>query len=278
VVNEAEFRRDLPAILEAMDQPSIDGVNTWFVAKAAREAGLKVALSGLGGDELLAGYPSFEDVPRWVRWLGWTGAIPGLGRIGRECLKAAGIARRQPKATGLFEYGASYPGAYMLRRGLLLPHELNTVLDRETARIGLRRLNPLKRLKQSMTPKPANPIARVAALESANYMRNQLLRDADWAGMAHGLEIRTPLVDFELARSVAPLLNCVSHGAGKAALAKAPSVRLTDAIVKRPKTGFIVPVGRWMASLDRAHPASLGQSSRALAQRVIAAPGFACVS
>ena len=59
------FERDLPAIFDAMDQPSIDGVNTWFVAKAAKESGLKVALSGLGGDELLAGYPSFTDLPRW---------------------------------------------------------------------------------------------------------------------------------------------------------------------------------------------------------------------
>ena len=66
-VSEQEFRDDLPAILDAMDQPSIDGVNTWFVSKAAKEAGLKVAISGLGGDELLAGYPSFVEVPRWRR-------------------------------------------------------------------------------------------------------------------------------------------------------------------------------------------------------------------
>src|SRR5260370_10323694 len=55
-----------------MDQPSIDGINTWFVSKAARELGLKAAISGLGGDELFGGYPSFVDIPRWVRW----GALP----------------------------------------------------------------------------------------------------------------------------------------------------------------------------------------------------------
>ena len=79
MVGEREFRDDLPAILDAMDQPSIDGINTWFVAKATREAGLKVALSGLGGDELLAGYPGFRDIPRWVSWMRVPGAIPGLG-------------------------------------------------------------------------------------------------------------------------------------------------------------------------------------------------------
>src|SRR5262249_10540358 len=67
VVTESEFCKDLPQILEAMDQPTIDGLNTWFVSKAARELGLKVAISGLGGDELFGGYPSFRDVPLWAR-------------------------------------------------------------------------------------------------------------------------------------------------------------------------------------------------------------------
>src|SRR5262249_40418277 len=62
-VTEQEFRDDLPKILDAMDQPTIDGLNTWFVSKAAHELGLKVAISGLGGDELFGGYPSFRDVP-----------------------------------------------------------------------------------------------------------------------------------------------------------------------------------------------------------------------
>ena len=98
-VGEREFRDDLPAILEAMDQPSIDGVNTWFVAKAAREAGLKVALSGLGGDELLAGYPSFVDLPRWRRRFGPFAAIPGVGRLARMLIGAfaPGFARSGPR-------------------------------------------------------------------------------------------------------------------------------------------------------------------------------------
>src|SRR5207244_1705521 len=122
-VDEREFREDLPAIIDAMDQPSIDGVNTWFVAKAAKEAGLKVALSGLGGDELLAGYPSFTDVPRWRHCFGPLAAVPGLGRMARPLLRALapGLARRAPKALGLLEYGHSWAGAYLLRRGLFLP-------------------------------------------------------------------------------------------------------------------------------------------------------------
>src|SRR6185312_2846650 len=99
-ISQREFQDDLPCILEAMDQPSIDGLNTWFVAKAARELGLKVALSGLGGDELLAGYPSFGDIPRWRRNYGALASIPCLGRITRALVQALlpSVARRQPKA------------------------------------------------------------------------------------------------------------------------------------------------------------------------------------
>src|SRR5262249_426135 len=87
-VDERAFHDGLPALVEAMDQPSIVGVNTWCVAKAAKEAGLKVALSGLGGDELLAGYPSFVDMPRWRRLLGPFAAVPGLGRLARPLICA----------------------------------------------------------------------------------------------------------------------------------------------------------------------------------------------
>src|SRR6516162_911333 len=143
-VGEREFREDLPAIIEAMDQPSIDGINSWFVAKAAKEAGLKVALSGLGGDELLAGYPSFTDLPRWRRVFRAPAAVPGLGRGARLLIRALapGFARETPKALGLLEYARSWAGAYMLRRGLFLPYELNEVMDPDLAREGLRRLKP----------------------------------------------------------------------------------------------------------------------------------------
>ena len=98
-VGKKEFDDDLPAIFEAMDQPSIDGVNNWFVSKAAKEAGLKVALSGLGGDELLAGYPSFLDLPRWRRRFGPLAAVPGLGRLARRLAStfAPRFAARQSK-------------------------------------------------------------------------------------------------------------------------------------------------------------------------------------
>src|SRR4029077_15422095 len=204
-VGQQEFVQDLPEILEAMDQPSIDGVNTWFVSKAAKEAGLKVAISGLGGDELLGGYPSFLDLPRWRHRFGLLAAVPGLGLLARKVIGgvAPGFSRKRPKALGVLEHSATWAGTYLLRRGLFLPNELPDVMDAEIAREGLRRLKPLRCLAASLTPDPSSDVARVCVLESAHYMRNQLLRDADWAGMAHSLEIRVPLVDFTLLGALA---------------------------------------------------------------------------
>jgi asparagine synthase (glutamine-hydrolysing) len=247
-LSEKEFVEDLPQILEAMDQPSIDGVNVWFVSKAAKEAGLKVAISGLGGDELLGGYPSFLDLPRWRRRFGLLASVPGLGLLARKFIGgvAPGFSRARPKALGVLEYSGTWAGTYLLRRGLFLPNELPDVMDAEIAREGLRRLKPLRRVAASLTPDPSSDVARVCALESAHYLRNQLLRDADWAGMAHGLEIRVPLVDFTLLGALARAIPALTLGAGKAALAEAPVVPLPNEILTRSKSGFSVPTGDWM--------------------------------
>jgi asparagine synthase (glutamine-hydrolysing) len=264
-VSEQEFHDDLPRIFDAMDQPSIDGVNTWFVSKAAKEAGLKVALSGLGGDELLAGYPSFRDIPRWRARYGALAAIPFAGRIARKfaIAFAPSFVQRQPKVVGTLEHAASWSGTYLLRRGLFLPHELPALLGDEVAREGLRRLRYAQIIRAQLTPDPGSNIARVGVLESSNYMRNQLLRDADWAGMAHSLEIRVPLVDWQLVTALAPTLAALSPGMGKAALALAPRVPLPEVVRMRAKTGFVVPTGNWMRHAASPAPLpTMGQASR----------------
>jgi asparagine synthase (glutamine-hydrolysing) len=267
-VNEREFIDDLPAILDAMDQPSIDGINAWFVAKAAREVGLKVAISGLGGDEIFAGYPSFVDVPR-LRRLGSNTILPGLGRLARLIMQAfpSSAVTARPKVRGLLEYSGSWAGAYLLRRGLFLPHELFEVMERDFAREGLRRLKPLRQLAGSLTPDPGSDIARVCALESAHYMRNQLLRDADWAGMTHGVEIRVPLVDLELLKSLAPVVARFTRGAGKAALAQAPSIALPEEVVSRSKTGFVVPTGAWISAACKSEPGGVREPKGLVSRR-----------
>jgi len=268
-VSEREFQEDLPAIFDAMDQPSIDGVNTWFVSKAAKEAGLKVAISGLGGDELLAGYPSFVTVPRWRRRFGPLSALPGLGFLSRALIRAVapGLVTSQPKALGLIEHAGSWAGAYLLQRGLFLPHELSEIMDPDLAREGMRRLKPLDGLEACLRPDPGTDVGRVCALESAHYMRNQLLRDSDWAGMGHGVEIRVPLVDLTLLKAVAPGVGALVPGQGKTALAHAPSRPLPHEVVMRRKTGFAVPTAAWMAKMARTPSASRASISKGLVSR-----------
>jgi asparagine synthase (glutamine-hydrolysing) len=247
-ITESEFRADLPRILEAMDQPSIDGINTWFVSKSARELGLKVAISGLGGDELFGGYTSFGDLPRWTRWAAIPSCIPLLGRLIRSGAVASGLDRAfiSPKAAGMVEYGGTFPGAYMLRRGVFMPWELDRVLDRETVRTGLERLRPMELVASALVPKPTSDFAKVAALEASLYMRNQLLRDTDWASMAHGLEVRVPLVDSRLLEAVAPILHHDGEPHGKKTLAAASRVPLPEAVLRRVKTGFTTPIASWL--------------------------------
>ncbi len=247
VVTEQEFHDDLPHILEAMDQPTIDGINTWFVSKAANELGLKVAISGLGGDELFGGYPSFRDVPRWVRLFGLPSKLPGLGPAARWLLTRVNRLHPvlSPKAAGLLEYGGTWPGAWLLRRGVFMPWELDQIMDRQMARQGLASLDPLRHIELAMTPDPGSDFARVAVLESALYMRNQLLRDTDWASMAHSLEVRVPLVDRILLECFNSAYGNLQKRGNKNLLAKSPSCKLPEAIINRAKTGFTTPVEQW---------------------------------
>jgi len=233
LVTRDEFAADLPRIFDAMDQPTIDGTNTWFVSKAAAERGLKVAISGLGGDELFGSYPSFRMLPRIVAAARLPLAASVAGRFGRN-----------PKARAVAQYGATWPGAYLLKRGLFLPHDLPSLMGAEAAQEGLAQLEILENIADTIEPDPGTPFGRVAALEASLYMRNQLLRDTDWASMAHSLEVRTPLVDATLLRQIAPLLM-VEKSRCKQHFAESPRKPLPDWLTGRRKTGFSVPLAEW---------------------------------
>jgi len=239
-----DFVKDMDDLLVAMDQPSIDGVNTYFIAKAAAAKGLKVAISGLGGDEIFGGYDSFSQVPNLV---GTLGRIPGIGEIGRLLrsltipLTAIGLPLKAP---GLIEYSSCYGDAYLLRRALYMPWELSSVLGKDMAHEGLEALQARQRLDSSQSM-IGDPEAKVSALEMTWYMRNQLLRDADWAGMAHGLEIRVPFVDTTLFKALAGAIASGDRPC-KQEMAATPKKALPDAVINRPKSGFFVPVSDWM--------------------------------
>ena len=242
-VTRRDFESELPRILAAMDQPTIDGINTYFVSKAAAEAGMKVAISGLGGDELFGGYPSFRDVPRIRRAASIFSGVPKFGMAFRKALSPIVQQFTSPKYAGVLEYGGSYGGAYLLRRAVFMPWELPEVMDPEFAAQGWNDLQQLHLLERS-TGGLSGERQIVSALELSWYMRNQLLRDSDWAGMAHSLEIRVPYLDVSFFRSLAPLI-AGERELGKADLARALNPPLPDEIIIRAKTGFTIPVREW---------------------------------
>lgn len=243
-ISVADFAHDRELLLAAMDQPSIDGVNTWFVAKAAAQQGLKVALSGIGGDELFGSYPSFSQIPRLRKALHGFKGFPLLGRMVRKGLAPISGVLPSHKYAGLLEYGSSLKGAYLLRRALFMPWEIGGLMDPEMAAEGLKELDTLSRLGATTEGLSSERLA-ISALEIQWYMKNQLLRDADWAGMAHSLEIRVPFLDMHLFGQFVeiPLLDPTQE---KRMIARTVAPSLPEAVLNRPKSGFAVPTHQWL--------------------------------
>jgi asparagine synthase (glutamine-hydrolysing) len=246
-ISETEFKDDFDDFLYSMDQPSIDGLNTWLVSKQAHLAGMKVALSGLGGDELFGGYPSFRHIPHSVKAFRALARVPAVGKLVRKGAVRWGVA---PKLASLLELGGTYSGAYMLRRAIFLPWELPKIMDPEMAAEGLAALAPMRMIDAALDPLPNSDFSKVGVLEASFYMRNQLLRDADWASMAHSLEVRVPFVDSELLRHIAASMPMVERSR-KQFLALAPSKSVSARVLHRKKKGFNVPIGRWLVGWPR---------------------------
>lgn len=243
-VTRTEFEEDIPRFLEAMDQPTVDGVNTWFASKAAAEYGYKVVLTGVGGDELFYGYSLVREIVRDTRRNRAIAGIPGARALLKSIVGSLSSRRVHPKLAGVPEFMGSLEGEYYLRRGLFLPQELPDLMDPDLARIGLERLGDFPPRLGNLDS--LNEEGAVCMLDSTVYLRNQLLRDSDWTSMAHSLELRTPLADAALLDAASPIHTHFRNGAGKRMLAKAPTNPLPDSIIRRPKTGFVVPMPQWL--------------------------------
>ncbi|MGH9504289.1 MAG: asparagine synthase (glutamine-hydrolyzing) [Terriglobales bacterium] len=248
MVSQGDVLDAIPYALRAMDQPTIDGLNTYLIARQTRAAGIKVALSGLGGDELFAGYSSFRDVARMERFNRFWGRFPSILRrpLARGFGSLAADSDQNRKLATLAGGGNSALHPYFLARALFTPEQRNSLLT-SVNEAALGRANAA--LQESLLhARELDPINRVSYLEARCYMLNTLLRDSDVMSMAHGLELRVPLIDHQLADKVMALPGAwkLDDKTPKPLLVGALKGALPVEIVHRKKQGFTLPFERWL--------------------------------
>ncbi len=240
-VNQQQFETALPDIMEAMDQPSIDAINTYFISKYARQCGLKAVLSGLGADEIFGGYPSFQRFKQW-KYLSY---VPGfisrkLGNSDYPLLAKLSYERFHPMLS-----------LYLMNRGLYTVEKAAEFSNVELTKLE----EALNKIKLPANIDYKSPNAN-AAMELNLYMKNQLLKDADYMSMWHGLEIRVPFLDKELVQAINSVSPQIKFGSSipKSLLIEAFSTLLPAEIWQRKKQGFTFPFAYWLKTSDALRP------------------------
>jgi asparagine synthase (glutamine-hydrolysing) len=237
----------------ALDQPSMDGINTYFVSWAARQAGLKVALSGLGGDEIFGGYSTFRSIPGAQSVASLARTVPAIFRS-TMASAAEGILGRlhrkdaHRKMVALWRDPNFLPHPYFYTRLLFTPAQVLGLLDCN----GIVSPEPWQAwLEQTARgSEQLDDFTAVSCLESRSYMVDTLLRDTDAMSMAHSLEVRVPYLDHALVEFVARLPGSIKHTAGvaKSLLVDAVADLLPAEVISQPKRNFTLPWEHWLRS------------------------------
>jgi asparagine synthase (glutamine-hydrolysing) len=247
-LRSGDFFEALQRIFEAMDQPTVDGVNTYFVSKAAKEAGLTVVLSGTGGDEVFLGYDHFKKAGRLERTRRLLRLLPfGLrSRLIRAAIRAGFPSNASGREKLTYLEKLSDENCYLLFRGLFTPRRIQELLGMSDRELGPYISQPLTSGLQP--PASFSLLDSFTLFDFGHYLQNQLLKDIDVMSMAHSVETRVPFLDHRLVEYVAGVSDKekLRNGMNKPLLVKALGDGLPKEVWNRSKMGFTFPFGEWM--------------------------------
>lgn len=260
---------EVPMALAAVDHPSGDGINTFIVSHAVRQTGLKVALSGLGGDEFFGGYPSFQRLGRLAPYSRVWGRSPASIRlVAAKAVRAFGSdSTSAGKAAALLESDGSVPQMFPVMRQVFSASQRAALLESDLLAASEAAGDPYVQMLDAAAERSgrAGQLGFVCYAEARTYMHDVLLRDTDQMSMRHGLEVRVPLLDHRLVEYVMGLSDEVRHDGGgpKPLLVESVGEPLPAACL-RPKRGFVLPFADWMRGpLQSFCETSLGPSGLA---------------
>jgi len=234
LLEEKEFNECLPVILDSMDMPSSDGINTWFISRLAKQNGIKAVLSGLGSDELFGGYPSFSRVKK-ARTLQDYGSLVSYYGV-----------RSKNKVLNRFPFLKleGIKGIYLFLRGFFSPYDIARHLNMDESEVWY----VLNDLPVYQEIKRINDRNQAGWMEFNMYMQNQLLRDSDVMSMIHGIEIRVPYLYDDLIQYANAIHPSIKYRSGmpKNLLINGFKDILPVEIYNRPKMGFSLPFQEWL--------------------------------
>ena len=234
LLKEADFHANFSSVIAAMDMPSCDGINTWFISKFAASVGLKAVLSGIGADELYGGYPSFNRMKNSLQ----------LSKLPKELLNLS--AKLDLKKYNRIAYLRlqGIKGLYLFLRGHFTPVQIAAQLGSYEKDIW----NVLEKTPVSASLTRVSTKNKASWMEFNIYMQDQLLRDADVMSMSHGLEIRVPFLDNEVINTAFSITEKIKYKGKlpKQLLTETFEKELPEAVWNRPKMGFSFPFNEWL--------------------------------